>query len=110
MDSKTEKKIQEIQIIEQNLHNLLLQKQNFQIELSENQNALEEMKSSGEEVYKIIGQIMLKTDKKKLDEELINQQKILELRIKTLEKQEQELNNKIDSLRKDIFQDSKNNS
>jgi prefoldin beta subunit len=110
MDSKTEKKIQEIQIIEQNLHNLLLQKQNFQIELSENQNALEEMKSSGEEVYKIIGQIMLKTDKKKLDEELINQQKILELRIKTLEKQEQELNNKIDSLRKGIFQDTKNNS
>lgn len=110
MDSKTEKKIQEIQVKEQNLHNILLQKQNFQIELSENQNALEEMQISGDETYKIIGQIMLKTDKNKIKEELENQQKLLELRIKTLDKQEKELNEKIDLLRKEIFENKENTS
>lgn len=103
MEPKTEKKIQEIQILEQNLHNFLLQKQNFQIENAEIQNALEELDISGDEVYKVIGQVMLKTEKEKLLEDLKNREESLNLRIKTLEKQEKELTKRIESLREDIM-------
>jgi len=102
MEQKTEK-IQEIQVLEQNMHNLLLQKQNFDIEMSETQNALEELDISGDKVYKIIGQLMLKTDKEKMKEQLKNREEMLKIRLKTLDKQENELSKKIESLREDIM-------
>ena len=98
--------IQEIQMIEQTIQNLLLQKQAFQMELSETQQALEEIRNAGEEVFKIIGQLMLKTDKKKIEEELKNKEKLLNLRVTTMEKQENALNEKLTSLR-DAVVDSK---
>lgn len=97
-----DKKIQEMQMLEQNLQNLLFQKQAFQMELSETKSALKEIENSGDEVFKIIGQLMIKTDKTKMKEELSNKEKIITLRIKSIEKQETPLAKKLDDLRKEI--------
>ena len=97
------KKIQEMQVLEQNLQNLLLQKQAFQIELSETQSALKEIENAGDEVFKIIGQLMLKTEKTKIKQELLNKEKILNLRTKTIEKQEVSLTEQLDSLREEVM-------
>ncbi len=99
----TDKKIQEMQILEQNLQSLLLQKQAFQMELSETQSALKEIENSGEEVFKIIGQLMIKTDKSKIKQELSNKEKILNLRTKTIEKQEIPLTEQLDKLREEVI-------
>ena len=99
---ETEKKIQEIQILEQNLQNLLLQKQAFQMEISETKAAKKEIEKS-DDIFKIIGQLMIKTDKEKTKEELVNKEKILDLRIKSIEKQEASLTERLDSLKKEIF-------
>jgi len=45
----SERDIQEIHLLEQTLQNLLLQKQAFQMELSETEAALEEIEKSGDE-------------------------------------------------------------
>jgi len=103
----TNKKIQEMQIIEQNLQNLLLQKQAFQMELNETFAALKEIDDSGDEVYKIVGQLMIKTDKPKMKEELINKEKILNLRIKTLEKQEDSFSKKLEEDREELMKSMK---
>ncbi|MAG11135.1 prefoldin subunit beta [Candidatus Pacearchaeota archaeon] len=100
-------KIQEMQIIEQNLQNLFLQKQAFQMELSETQTALKEIEKSGDEVFKIIGQLMVKTDKSKMGEELENKNKILNLRLKTLEKQESTFSEKAQKLREELMNEKK---
>ena len=100
-------KIQEIQFLEQNLQNLLLQKQAFQMELSETQSALKEIESSGDEVFKIIGQLMIKTDKAKMQKELENKDKLLSLRIKTIEKQETSLAEQLEKLREEIMKEMK---
>jgi prefoldin beta subunit len=97
-----EKKIQEMQILEQRLQNSILQKQAFQMELAETSSALKEVEKSGDEVFKIIGQLMIKTGKEKIQEELLSKQKILELRIKALEKQENSLTGQLDKLRDEI--------
>ena len=95
-------KIQELQILEQNFQNLILQKQNFELELSETKSALSEIENSGEEVYKIIGQLLLKSDKEKMKEELSNKEKLLEMRIKAFESQEDSLGQKLGKLREEI--------
>lgn len=102
-----DKELKEIQILEQNLQNLLLQKQAFQIELSETQSALKELGNSGDEVFKIIGQLMIKTDKPQIKEELSNKEKILDLRVKAIEKQETSLVRQLDNLREELMKSMK---
>jgi prefoldin beta subunit len=102
-----EQKIQEMQILEQKLQNTILQKQAFQIELAETNSALAEMEKAGEEVYKIIGQLMIKTEKSKIKEELEAKQKILELRIKALERQESSFTEQLEKLREELAKSMK---
>jgi len=101
-------KIQEMQLLEQNLQNFLIQKQAFQLELSEIQNALSELNSSGEEVYKVIGQIMLKSNKKDIEKELKDKERVMDLRLKTIEKQEKAFVEKLEKLRDEVLRNIKN--
>ncbi|MBU4070129.1 MAG: prefoldin subunit beta [Nanoarchaeota archaeon] len=103
----SDSKIQEIQFLEQNLQNLLMQKQAFQMELSETQAALKELENSGEEVFKIVGQLMIKSDKGKMQKELAEKEKIINLRTTTIEKQENSLSEKLTSLRDEIMKSMK---
>lgn len=96
------KKIQELQILEQNLQNFLMQKQTFQVEASEILNALEELSKSNDEVYRILGGIMVKTDRKKLITDLEEQKKVVNLRIQSLEKQEKSIEEKSSVLQSEI--------
>ncbi|MFH1608213.1 MAG: prefoldin subunit beta [archaeon] len=100
-------KIQELQMMEQNLQNMLMQKQAFEMELSETKAALKEIENSGDEVFKIIGQLMIKTDKSKMKEELSNKEKMLSLRTKTIEKQENSMTEQLDQLRKEFMKEVK---
>ena len=107
IDEQTQQKIQEIQILEQNMQGLLMQKQAFQLELNETENALKEIKESKEDVFKLIGQIMIKTDKKKLEEELTRKKELLTLRLNSIEKQEKEFSEHLEELRKEIMKSIK---
>ena len=103
-----ERKIQEIQILEQKLQNLIFQKQAFQIELAETDSALKEIEKAGDEIFKIIGQLMIKTEKSKIREELLDKKKILELRIKSFEKQENFLSEQSAKIRNEVTKSIKN--
>ena len=102
IDEQTGKKIQELQILEQNLQNLSMQKQTFQIELAEVMNALSDLKKSGEEVYKIVGGLMVRSSKANLTSDLEEKKKIFEIRIFSIEKQEKILDEKSEKLKKEI--------
>lgn len=92
-----------MQMLEQSLQSILFQKQNFQLELSETDSALKEIEKSDDNIFKIIGQLMIKSDKSKIKEELSNKKKLLETRIKSLEKQENSFTEKLEELRKKIL-------
>lgn len=102
ISEETANRIEELQVFEQNFQNILLQKQSFQIELNEVNNASEELKKSGDEVYKVISGIMIKSDKKNLLDELAEKKKLLEMRISSVEKQEKLVENRIKNLKKEI--------
>ncbi len=101
------KNIEEMQILEQKLQNLFLQKQSFQMELSETQTALKEIENSGDDIFKVVGQLMIKTEKLKVNEELSNKEKILDLRMKSIEKQESSLMEELGKLRDKVMKTMK---
>ena len=99
---RNDKKIQEMNVLEQNLQNILFQKQAFELELDETTSALNEIEKSGDEVFKIIGQLMIKTEKSRIKDELLEKKKILDMRIRAFEKQENYLKEKLDKIREEI--------
>jgi prefoldin beta subunit len=96
-------KIQEMQIAEQSIQNLLVQKQVFQLELAETNNALEELKKSEGDTFKIVGNLMIKTNKADLEKELTRKKDLINLRIKSMEKQEKNLGEQLTKTRDEVL-------
>ena len=103
MDQDSQKKIEELQLIEQNLSNLLMQKQNFQSRLLENENALKELEQTKKQSYKIIGNLLISMDKEKLKKDLTDEKEIFSLRIKNIEKQENKLKERATELQSEVL-------
>ncbi|OIO80735.1 hypothetical protein AUJ84_02790 [Candidatus Pacearchaeota archaeon CG1_02_32_132] len=95
-------KIQELQILEKNLQNLAMQKQAFQLESTESQNALEEIKKTSSDIFKVVGSIMLKAEKDETIKELEEKINLLNLRNSSIEKQEALIENKAEELKSEI--------
>ena len=102
IDSETSKKIQELQMLEHNLQSYIMQKQTMQVEMNEINTALDELKKSGDEVYKILGGIMIKSNKTNLTAELNEKKKLLEIRLNSIEKQEKMISSKSEELKEEI--------
>ena len=97
-------KINQLQVIEQNLQQLLGQKQQFQGQMVEIDSALEELKKT-EDAYKIVGNVMIKVAKDDLNKELGEKKERTEVRMKSIEKQETKLKESAESLRKEVMEE-----
>lgn len=109
LDEETQDKLQELRIGEQNLQNILLQKQAFQIELHETEAAIEEAENSSGDIYKIVGQIMINSKKEEILKQLQEKKETLILRVKAIENQEKFLNSRLEKLKKEIEEKLKTN-
>ena len=107
ISKETQEKIQELQLLEQNLQNLIMQKQAFQMEMNEVENALAEVEKTKDEIYKIVGQVMLKADKQETEKELKEKKDILSLRVKSIEKQESLFKDKTEKIREQVTKEIK---
>ncbi|PIN90793.1 prefoldin subunit beta [Candidatus Pacearchaeota archaeon CG10_big_fil_rev_8_21_14_0_10_34_76] len=101
MENISPEVVQEMQVLEQNLQNILMQKQAFSLELNEVINAMNEASKSEGDIYKIVGQVMLKSNKDSIVKELEEKKKIAEIRIVSMEKQEALLESKAKELREE---------
>ena len=72
VEKETEKKISQLQMMEQSMQGFLMQKQQFQGQLVEIESALKELEKS-KEAYKIVGNIMVSSDKKELEGKISDQ-------------------------------------
>lgn len=98
-----EEKFKDLQLLEQNLQNFNLQKQKFQVELIEIENALKELTNEKKETYKIVSNIMIETSPIELKKELESKKEVIDLRIKNLEKQETNIRNKAEEIQKEVM-------
>ena len=99
-----QEKINRLSTMEQSLQSFLAQKQAFQSQLIEVKSALDELKKT-DKAYKIIGNVMVSTDTPKLIEELQAKQEMLDIRIKTLEKQETKTREKTTELQSEVMKE-----
>ncbi len=96
-----EEKIGKLQLFEQNLQQLNLQRQQFQAQLIELDSALKELALT-KKAYKIIGGIMVASDKEGLEKELKDKKEMFGIRINSIEKQELQLRNRAQTLRDEV--------
>ncbi len=100
---ETENKIAQLQLLEQNIQNFLLQKQSFQAQTIEIDNAIEELDKTKGQTYKIVGAIMVSSEKEDLKKDLKNKREVIDLRIRSIEKQENQLKEKASKLQSEVI-------
>lgn len=99
-------KLQQLQVLEQNLQQILLQKQQFQAQLLETESALHEVRST-DVAYKIIGTIMLKANKQAVEKELSSRTETATVRMQQLEKQEAAIRERVKMLQEGVLEGTK---
>ncbi len=104
LSKETEQKIEQLQMLEQNLRTFTVQRQQFQAQLMEIDSALSEIEGT-KEVFKIIGGVMVAAQKDEVKKDLAKKKEVLELRIKTIEKQEEKIKEKASSTQKEVLKE-----
>lgn len=104
VSKEAEKKINQLQILEQSMQSLLMQKQQFQLQQVEIESALKELEKVNE-AYKIVGNIMVLSKKSDLEKELASKKEVVELRIKSMERQENQLREKASKLQAEVLKE-----
>ena len=97
-------KVNQLQLLQQNLQSILMQKQQFQGQISEYDSALRELKTT-EKAYHIVGKIMIAASKEELVIDLTNKKEIAELRLKNFSKQEESLQKNIEEVQQEVVKE-----
>ncbi len=100
-------KINNLSMMEQSLQQFLAQKQGFQAQMMEIESALEELGKT-DKAFKIVGNVMVASNKDTLIQELSEKKKTVELRITTLEKQETKMREKTSELQAEVMKNMGN--
>ena len=100
--------INQLQVLQQNLQNNLLQKQQVQSQLVEIESALKELENTSQ-AYKIVGKIMIASDKESLLKELQEKKEVVNVRLNNFTKQEESLQKNIEELQQEVMKEMKSN-
>jgi len=104
LDQETQQKIQELQMMEQGFQQLLMQKNAFSMEANETELIIKEVEKTEGEVSRIIGnQVVIKSTKEAILEDMNNKKKLIETRMNTINEQEKEFSEKIESVREEVM-------
>ncbi len=95
--------IMQAQAYQQQLQVVATQKEALNLQMIEMGKALEELsRPSKEDVYKIIGPVLVKVKRAEAKRDLESKRELITLRMKTLEKSEGKLKEKLDELREKL--------
>ncbi len=106
MKKELKDKIEQLQNLEQNINSIIAQKQQFQSQQLEIENALLQVEET-DKVFRIIGSVMVASTKDKTRQELTEKKEIVELRLKTLEKQEDKHRKQAGELQTEVMKEMK---
>ncbi|MFQ6136180.1 MAG: prefoldin subunit beta [Candidatus Hydrothermarchaeales archaeon] len=99
----------QFQQLQQQGQMIIQQRIQMELQLKETEKTLEEVSKLGKssEIYKNIGALLIKSEKTSVSEELEERKETLELRIKTLKKQEERIQQKLKEMQAKIQEDLK---
>ncbi len=104
LDEETQRQIQELQMMEQSFQQLLMQKNAFSMEANETDLIISEVEKTDGEISRIVGgQVVIKTTKEKVIEEMKKKKDLIDIRMKTISEQEKDFSEKIEAIRADVM-------
>ncbi|MBI4140462.1 prefoldin subunit [Candidatus Woesearchaeota archaeon] len=98
--------IARLQMLEQNVQAIGMQKQQMQSQLLEIESALKELKTA-QTAFKIVGNIMVSSDKVELENGLNQKKELIDVRVKNLEKQEKQFKDKTKQVQEEVLKSLK---
>ncbi|MBN2330511.1 MAG: prefoldin subunit beta [Candidatus Aenigmarchaeota archaeon] len=99
-DEKMQQLFIEAQSYQQNLQVVATQKEALSLQLIETGKALEELtKPSKEDVFKIVGPVLIKVKRAEAKKDLESKRELITLRMKALDKSESRIKEKIEDLK-----------
>ncbi|RLG99838.1 prefoldin subunit beta [Candidatus Bathyarchaeota archaeon] len=104
---QVQERLLRLQQLQQTLQNVLVQKQQLELELTEVEQALSELEKLPDDavIYKSIGTLLVKAEKAKVTKDLNERKELLNMRINVLGKQEERLRGQVKDLQEKIQQD-----
>jgi prefoldin beta subunit len=104
LDEETQRKIQELQMLEQSFQQLLMQKNAFSMEANETDFITKEVEKTEGEVSRIIGnQVVIKSTKEAILEDMKKKKELINTRMKTIDEQEKQFSEKIEKIRSEVM-------
>lgn len=104
LDEETQKKIQELQMMEQNFQQLLMQKNSFSMEANKADFIIAEVEKTNGELSRIIGdQVIIKSTKEEILEDMKKKKELIALRMESIDKQEKQFSETIETIREEIM-------
>lgn len=104
-DEDAQKMLMEMQKKQQQLQQIVVQKEETEADLQESKRALEELEGGkGDEVYESVGSIMVEKDRDDLKDELEEKIEDLEVRKQSLEKKQERLEDQVEETRQKFSQ------
>ncbi len=94
-------KINQLQLLQQNLQAIAAQKQQYENQLIELDSALTELATT-EKAYKIVGKLMIASSTPKLQKELEEKKEVAELRVRNFAKQEDKLKQNLEEAQQEV--------
>lgn len=104
LSPQLKQEILQIQQLQQQAQVMVQQRLQMELQLKETEKAVEELSKLKDtsEIYKNIGTLLIKSEKKDVSEELAEKKETLELRIKTFKKQEERIEGKLKEMQTKI--------
>jgi len=108
MEGDQQQLLQSASVLQQQLQNIMAQKEAMGIQVLEIKKALDELgKTTEKDVFKIAGPILIKSDKTDVIKELNEKDETFGLRLKSMEKEEKRVKLKIEELREKLVRNMK---
>lgn len=104
---QVQQRLLRLQQLQQTLQGVLTQKQQLELELTEVEQALDELEklTDNATIYKSIGSLLVKSEKGKVTTDLNERKELLDMRINVLGKQEERLRSQVKKLQTKLQRD-----
>ncbi|MCK5449969.1 prefoldin subunit [Candidatus Pacearchaeota archaeon] len=104
LDEETQRKIQELQMMEQNFQQLLMQKNSFSMEANETDFIIAEVEKTDGELSRIIGnQVIIKSTKEEILKDMKKKKELIAIRMESIDKQEKQFSETVETIREEIM-------
>lgn len=104
LDEETQRKIQELQMLEQSFQQLLMQKNAFSMEANETDYIINEVEKTKGEISRIIGnQVVIKSTKDEILKDMRKKKELISTRMKTIDEQEKQFSERIEKIQDEVM-------